>query len=256
MANERRRAIQPAKSDRKWRRLVRLRTGSLLCFLVCLVGSVSMFIAASSRNKSWLDTAAIVLGLGWVGCMGFPFLFQALLMKHIRRTLQSRDVAGLGGWIEVVLGPYGIDGNNRRSQMCQAEARAALLEQLPLLTEETAPLLRPGDRNTLYRALCKQDAELIAVVLHIVPILSDARALPAVQYLADGKGAASIHPELQSEAQSTLTHLQARLALNSSSQGLLRASQPPPTPPQELLIPAHPTNETDPKELLRADIRK
>ena len=252
MANAQRRAIQPAKSDRKWRILALLRNCSLVSFLVNLVGAVSLFAIARSSLGDW----AAALSLCWGGSIGLMFLFQALLMRHIRRSLRIRDVTGLGCWIDLVLGPGAIDADTRRSHACQREARAALLEQLPLLTEETAPLLRPGDRNTLYKALYKQDAELIAVVLRVVPVLSDARALPAVQYLTVGKGAAGTHPELQTEAQSTLTHLQANLALTSSSQGLLRASQPPPTPQAELLLPAHPTNETDPKELLRPDLRK
>jgi hypothetical protein len=269
MANKRRKWMQPSagssvvqahpiRNDRKWRLLARLRNGSLLCFLVTLVGSVSLFLLTSPqfRNpplKGRWDSVAVTLGICWFVSNGLGLLFHSLLVKHVRRTLRRRDVVGLSGWINHILGPSSPDNGTSEAQQCNAEMRTALLEQLPLLTEETTFLLYPGDRNSLYRALYKEDMEMIAVVLQVIPILGDARALRGVQYLADGKGAGAAHPELQADAQATLTRLQARLDPLRRSHGLLRASQPPQLLRQELLLPTQANNQTDPGELLRPD---
>jgi hypothetical protein len=135
MPHEQRTLIRTITTDRKWLRLARLRNGSLIGFLVSLVGTVSLF-AAGSPLKGVLESAALVLGFCWPGSIVCAFLFQALLERQVRRTLESRDVIGMSGWIDLVLGPGGIATNGRRSHQCQAEARGALLEQLPLITAE------------------------------------------------------------------------------------------------------------------------
>jgi hypothetical protein len=123
------------------------------------------------------------------------------------------------------------------------------------LTEETAYLLRADERHALYKSLYGKDEELIRVVLQVVPNLGDAHALPFVRRLAEGKVLAATHTELQIEAQSSLHRLQSNLDLSHGAQGLLRASQHPQAPDEELLIPAHAKSDTEASELMRANIK-
>lgn len=250
--------MTPAESDRSWRRLARLRNrlaGGCLGGLAGALVGVYVLLHATSRSP-WVFPAFYLLTamtVFWVSSGYLALRCQSQLVAYVQQTLCSRDLHSLGCWIDLRFASGSNACNNGESDACRADARKGVLEYLPLLTAETASLLRADDRHTLYRTLYGRDAELIAAVLQAVPILGDTYALRGVQHLADGKGAARTHPELQAQARSVLPRLQASLALISSPQTLLRASQPPQTPPEDLLIPAHATNETDPQELLRAD---
>ena len=255
----RKRALK--ESDQDWRRLARLRNRMAVCFIVGETSSLTLFYlllhTATNAPHFWLVAFALyascLCGLGG-GCLALRC--QSRLVRHVQQTLQSKEIRSLSCWIDLLFSSGAQACNNGEWDHHRAEARAGLLEVLPLLTEETASLLHTDDRRALYRALKGQNKELIAVGLQIVPLLGDAHALPYVQRLADGKEMAGKHPELQAEAQVVLPRLQARIALSSRSAGLLRASQPPREPQAELLLPAHTPNETDPNELLRPENRK
>ncbi|MCW3101081.1 MAG: hypothetical protein JWL77_6699 [Chthonomonadaceae bacterium] len=247
-------------SVRKWRWLVGIRNGLAAIFLTVLAGAAVAFCMAISVAKPVGETLLclvfilLVCSLG-ICIVGLPIQF--LLERQLQRTFQNRDITGLGCWIETLSTLHWSASHPTAQEKSGAGARAALLAQLPLLTEETASLLRPQERLALYKMLPGQDAQLISAALKAIPLLSDAHALPFLQHLAEGKGPAAINPELQAEAAASLTQLQTTLALNRSAQVLLRASsQPSQTPTAELLIPAHGASETDPSQLLRADPQK
>jgi hypothetical protein len=252
----------PEESDQDWRRLARRRNRLVVCFLVgesCGLALLYVLLHITSRSPLvWPVLFALSMSAG--GGLGGGWLalrYQSQLVEHVRQTLQNKQIRSLGCWIDLLFASGAQACNNGEWDQPRAEARAGLRECLPLLTEETAPLLlRAHDRRALYKALKGQNKELIAAVLQIVPLLGDACALPYVERLAAGKGMAGKHSELQAEAQSVLPRLQARLALSSDTAGLLRASQPPPEPQAELLLPATANNETAPGELLRAENRK
>jgi hypothetical protein len=271
MSNDPRKALQSNKirhaprvaspgSVRKWRLLVYIRNGLAALFLAVIGAIVVAFSLSIFALQSLGDTpiclvfVLLLCSLG-ICIVGLPIQF--LLERQLHRTFQDRDITGLGCWIETLSTLHWSASHPTAQERNHAGARAALLAHLPLLTEETASLLRPLERLALYKMLNGQDTQLISAALKAIPLLNDARALPSVQHLAEGKGPAATNPQLQAEAQVSLTRLQATLALNHSAQLLLRASsQPPQTPAAELLIPAHGASETDPSQLLRADIQK
>jgi hypothetical protein len=198
----------------------------------------------------------VALTVVWFSACGALVLFQFRIEKHIQQTLQSRDVTGLSCWLDTLFGVASTKGNPHTAGRCCEEARAAILEQLPHLTEESASLLRSRERLTLFKTLRGEDAEMISVVLLAVAVFADARALPFVRHLSEGKGLAAKNEDLRAEAQASLNRLQAILDLSSGSQALLRASSPPQAPEEQLLHPIQGNSETDPKELLRADVQK
>lgn len=244
----------------KWRRVVRMRKwiaglffGGLACdFLVLLL----MGVFPAMQDQPVVVGAMCALTVCWFSACCVSILFPSLLDTHIQETFQSKDVSHLGCWIYILFSPLSPGGFLHQTKRYHAEARSNLLEQLPLLTEETASLLRNDERHALYKTLYGKDEELIFAVLRVTPILCDARALPFVRHLAEGKGWAATNAELQMEAQSALSRLQAGLALSSGSQGLLRASQPPHASKEELLIPAHANSDTEAQELMRANIQE
>ena len=251
-------SVASAENERQWRRLTLLRNRFVGCFvgsLGCEMFFLYLLLHGPSQSPLILPIAGAMLALTacWVGGGYLALRSQSRLVTHVRQTLRSKDIHSLGFWIDQRFSVGSYACNTGEWDLCREDARTGVLEYLPLLTAETASLLRATDRHTLYRTLYGQDTELIAVVLQVVPVLGDAHALRGVQHLAAGRGAARKHPELQSEAQSILTRLQAGLAINSNPQTLLRSSQPPQAPQEDLLLPAHPSNTTDPSELLRAD---
>jgi hypothetical protein len=186
-----------------------------------------------------------------------PFGSECALRLH-ERLYRHKGITGLSGWIDRRFSRSSATMRPRTEPEeytgIYADARTALLEQLPLLQEETAALLHVDARYALYRSLRGNDKELILVVLRAVPLFGDARALSFLQLLAEGKGSAVGIPEVQEKAQSSLRRLQEFLERANGPQALLRASHAPQAPEEQLLKPVQGISETDPKELLRAGI--
>jgi len=270
MSNERQKAQASSPSPRlplvalpedvaKWRRLVRIRNTILAIWLGALVCNLPVPFALMAYFPSIKYQALglmVAFTVCWSSACAAGIVLQRSLDNHFQQTLKRNDISSLGCWIDTLFSPVSKAAYPQStSKHCEA-ARAGLLEHLPLLTEETASLLRANERQALYKTLYGKDAELIPVVLRAVPILGDARALPFVRHLAEGKGLAAANTQLQAEAQSSLRRLQAHLDLSSGSQGLLRASQQPQLSEDELLIPAHANSDTEARELMRADIQQ
>jgi len=285
MSNERSKTRKPHRSPRlqtatppvaarKWRQLVRIRNGIATLFLVTL-GSAFVTLALIGIFPTWIDAANLedlrsmayllhnpflillvcALGIGTAG-----LCFHVHLENHLKQTFRRNDITDMGCWIETLstlrwTAAYWNSDNIDAVMLITAQARAQLLEHLPRLTADTAPLLNARERYALYKMLHGKDAELIPALLHAIPLLSEARALPFLRHLAEGKGPAAENQPLQAQATAALHQLQANLALQRTSHVLLRASQPPETPTQELLLSTYAHPEIDPTELLRAQNR-
>ena len=270
MSNERKKAQESSQSPRlpvaaltedvaKWRRLVRVRNtiiaiwlGGLACDLIVPFALVAIF----PTMKDLALGLMVAFMVCWVSACVVGLVLQSSLDNHFQQTIKRNDISSLGCWIDTMFSPVSKGAYPRSAGKHYEAARAGLLEHLPLLTEETAYLLRADERHALYKTLYGKDEGLIPVVLRVVPILGDARVLPFVRHLAEGKGLAATNTELQVEAQSSLRRLQSNLDLSRGAQGLLRASQHPQVSDEELLIPAHTKSDTEARELMRADIEQ
>jgi hypothetical protein len=248
----------PSERVKRWRRLVRVRNGIIGVWIGGLATEIVVFplMGVFPAIKYQILYGIGALTVCWFGAACAGLAFNSYLEDHIQRTFRSKDITSLGCWIDVLFSPVSKIAFPQEAKQNYEAARAGLLEQLPLLTEDTAHLLRVDERHALYKTLYGTDAELIPVVLRVLPVFHDARALPFIRHLAEGKGLTVTNTHLQAEAQSSLSRLQANLDLNSGARGLLRASQHPQSPEEELLLPAHANGDTEAGELLRADIQK
>jgi hypothetical protein len=252
------------ETTKKWRRLVRIRNRFFVGWLGGIAVEMVLFpmMGVFPAVKYQILAATGALTVCWFGSCCALLALGSSIEAHIQQTFSRNDQAGLACWIDLLLMPTRADQvaawgypqlmNPPRQQL----ARQAILEQLPRLQEETAHLLSIDERHALYKTLSGFDTEMAFAVLQALPLFGDARALPFVQPLAEGRGVAAGNPELQAAAQSSLDRLQANLALSSGAQGLLRASHRPHPPEEELLKPASAYHATPADELLRADIRK
>ena len=246
----------PPNSVRALRVLVRLR--SVLAW--CCVGGLSaatlmLFLFTVPALKDYVLLPMLAFTVCWIGgSNGMQFvdsrleqyLWSRFRVDHIRRLTYWND--GILSRDKLVSLPWPLAGLRLRERM-------ELLKQLPLLTEDTAYIVCDSERHSLYKMLYGQDAELICAVLRAVPVLGDARALPSLLHLAEGNGLAATNRAVRAEARSSLSRLQAILDLSSGSRGLLRASSAPQTSEEHLLHPVQGKRETDPRELLRADVQ-
>ena len=247
----------PPENDLRWRRMVRARNCLIGFWIGGIVTEVVAFpLISVPAMKDYFLPAMGVLTVTWLGGGCVAMLVQSRLEKHMQQRFQSKDAANLGCCIDILFAPAAVAVHGVSASKFYAEARTAVLEQLPGLTEETVLLVRDSERRVLYSTLKGKDAELIPVVLRAIPIFCDARSLPFIRHLADGKGLAATNADLQSEAQVSLSRLQSVLDLTSGSQGLLRASYAPQLPEEQLLKPVQGNRETDPRELLRPDVQK
>ena len=89
-------------------------------------------------------------------------------------------------------------------------------------------------------------------ILQAFEHIGDSQALPAVTWLAEGKGVAQTDETVQEAAQKCLAHLQAQLSRQQAPYLLLRPSSLADAP-QILLRPVVSAPDSAPNELLRAD---
>lgn len=241
---------------RKWRRLKRIRDWILGCWLGGIATELILFpmMGVFPSVKYQILFTCGVLTVVWFSAALAGCFLSSYINAHMQQTLVERDVANLGCWIDLLFAPINKMAYPQEVKSNENAARPALLEQLPLLTVETACLLRANERYMLYKTLAGNDAELISAVLGVVPLFADARALPFVQHLANGNGMANGNIALQSEAQSSLDRLQVILNHSRGEKALLRASHSPQTPGDALLKPVQEPSDRNAAELMRADL--
>jgi hypothetical protein len=238
--------------------MVRLRNVFLWCWIMGIGTELLLFPLANIFPLVMHHslTAMGALSVCWFGGACAALLVQSRLQKHIQHAFRSHHIASLNYWNDGLLARASTACFPRPVARHFVQARTELLNQLPILTEDKAYLLHSRERRVLYQTLKGKDAELISSVLRAIPVLGDARALPFVRHLAEGNALAAKNAELRTEAQSSLSRLQAILDLSRGSQGLLRASAAPQAPTEQLLHPVQGNHETDPGELLRPEVQK
>lgn len=247
----------PPNSVQILRRLMRLRNVLGWCFAGGLSAAMlTLFLTKVPGLKAYdglLVGSALAFTLCWNGGLYGVQFVQSCLEEHIGRRFRLDHFHRLTYWSNGVLPrgqsvslPWSLAGGRMRE-------RTEFLKQLSLLTEDTAYLLFDRERRALYKILYGHDDALISAVLRAIPVLGDARALPSIRHLAEGNGTAASNMKLRTEARSSLKRLQAVLDIAGGSHGLLRASH---APEEHLLHLIQGSHETDPKELLRADIQQ
>ncbi|MBC7528594.1 MAG: hypothetical protein H7308_13730 [Chthonomonadaceae bacterium] len=131
------------------------------------------------------------------------------------------------------------------------QARNKLLELLPRITEENAPLLTLQGQKDLSSLLASRDWELILLSLGAIENGGTGLHVHAVRALAQGKHLASSDPEIREVATLCLTRIEERLAKSEYSTVLLRPSIVP-SEPETLLRPIATSLPEEPELLLRS----
>lgn len=249
---------------RRWHAIVRTRTVFLVGWLGGIAVEILWFIGTGVMYKGPLPHPAaeiflsVLAGLTvcWFGsCLALLWVGQHL-EDFVGKALARNELSATGCWIDIVFRKPFLSGhhlNNAAGKKRLECARAALLENLRGWPEGREDILSFSERQMLYRALEKNDRDLIAAILSALPCFGDARALPSVRTLAQGKGAAAEDVDLQRAAQVCLERLQAQVARHNSPQTLLRASEVPAAPAQELLHTVEHPEAVPTEQLLRAD---
>lgn len=177
----------PPENDLRWHRMVRARNCLIGFWIGGIVTEVVAFpLISVPAMKDYFLPAMGVLTVTWLGGGCVAMLVQSRLEKHMQQRFQSKDAANLGCCIDILFAPAAVAVHGVSASKFYAEARTAVLEQLPGLTEETVLLVRDSERRVLYSTLKGKDAELIPVVLRAIPIFCDARSLPFIRHLAVG----------------------------------------------------------------------
>ncbi|HZT42838.1 MAG TPA: hypothetical protein VFA07_11790 [Chthonomonadaceae bacterium] len=131
-------------------------------------------------------------------------------------------------------------------------AERALISLLPRLRATDADLLNTDQRHCLYYALSgTRQIWLKIAILKALEQVGDSEAIPYVERLAAGEGAAEWSPEVRQAAIDCLPYLQERTRQESTRQTLLRSADLAGAAAETLLRSAGETQETDPQQLLR-----
>ena len=133
----------------------------------------------------------------------------------------------------------------------QIQAREKLLTILFRLTEDDGALLDDQAQINLVFFVTKQDNELVSVTLGALEEVGNARSLPSVRALSQGKYLAATDPDLQEAATFSLARIEERLERIKRGNELLRPSVVP-LKPETLLRPTLPPTLEEPQVLLRS----
>ena len=249
---------------RRWRRIARTRNLFLVGWLGGITVEILWFIGTGVVYRGPLPHPAseiflsVLVGLTacWFGSCLVLLGVGKQLEDFIGKALAHNDLNATGCWIDLVCRPPFVSGSHSNTEKWKKRregVRVALLENLRRWPEDRIDILSAGERQMLYRALEKNDRELIAAILLALPFFGDARAFPSVRTLAQGKGAAAEDAALQQAAQVCLERLQAHIARRNSPQTLLRASKRPAAPAEELLRTVQNSVSVPAEQLLRAE---
>jgi hypothetical protein len=128
----------------------------------------------------------------------------------------------------------------------------ALIRLLPRLQASDAPLLSPHQRACLNRALQGREVGLILAILKAWEQVGDSKAIPDVQYLAEGRGEGRWYPSVRRAAKECLPALKQSAERQQIGSQLLRASEGDLTSGDALLRPVQAHSPTEsPEQLLR-----
>ncbi len=192
------------------------------------------------------------LTLGLLLLTGF---ISTVIWSETRRRFRRGMVIALSRFEDVTLvGPL-IDLHRGESREAVTEMLTRLL---PRLTASDAALLKESHRNHLYMEL---DLCCGSLVLNIVSERFILAILKALEQVGDKRGLGFVEKvakqgqteRIRNAAQACLPFLQERVEDQQMRTNLLRASHAA-TAPTELLRPADKSTDTEPQQLLRANV--
>lgn len=237
-----------------------------------LLARVSV-IPANRKIRTWLFPILLIVGLfvmtaicGMTGLIdkGWPYLIAILAVPVIvlvaaiainRREL--RDIEGLAKYEDIRAVGGLLEGVSYGNRQIKRSVHRSLEQLLPRLTETDAGLLSTGQREALNMLLYNNSPELAMAALLAIQRVGDGTALPYLTAMAAGKGIPGAlqnrSGEVQEYAQQAAQRIQARIDFQNRANVLLRASQRPDTPSDQLVRPAYNTSQVEAEELLRPD---
>jgi len=197
----------------------------------------------------WMVSVALII----------PFvIFLPLTLTYMAwdafklKRVQADTLDTLGGLGEVSAIPavaeYASKGTVQVGKYSlRNRARASLLKLYPHLTPKHLGTFPAQTVPNLCNALSRGDSAFLLQTLHVLELIGDVRAVPALKQLAEKHESV----EVRETAQRLIYILEAREEGTVQKMSLLRASHAPKEASEHLLRPAHGKPETDVSELLR-----
>jgi hypothetical protein len=207
-------------------RMRRARRRSIPLRVAIVIGVIVLAAALSPVNPGGF------IGITSVAITG-AFAISPRHKRVIEALAKHDDLRAIGPLTDVLV------TDDRHLQSRVAVKLAALL---PRLQASDAHLLAPAQHRILDRYLRSRKHPALAVaILKAYEQVGDARSLPAVERLADGRGRGRHDRRLRAAADACLPYLRARAQAERDAQTLLRpASGPGEADPAVLLRPAEP----------------
>jgi hypothetical protein len=200
-----------------------------------------------------MDVLAVLpLFLALAVFVAFVNLFIVVPIRHSRHQSERRSLALAACEALRTLGdkkaiPALLTASRRWEPEIASASKASFLHLLPLLRAEDTEWLQLPVRHRLEELLASSDPQVVLTVLQAMEFVGTGSAANQVSRL-QSKG---MTPEIRAEAVRIAPILQERWHQERVSSTLLRASQSPSEPQQELLRPASAAQATPPEELLR-----
>ncbi len=241
--------------------------------LEALLARVSL-IPANRKRRTWLVPTLTISGLilmtvicgvmglidnGWffvIGIFTFPLITCVTLIAINRK--ERRDIEALAKYDDIRAVGGLLDGVNFGNRRLKRSVHRSLEQLLPKLAETDADLLSTGQREALNMLIYDKSPELAMAALQAIQRVGDGTALPYLTAMAVGKGIPATlqnrSGEVQEYARQAAERIQARIDFQNRANVLLRASQRPDTPSDQLVRPAYNTSQVEVGELLRPDM--
>ncbi len=170
----------------------------------------------------------------------------ATLHKNATEVLaKQEDVRAVGPLAEAL---------SLQDKNVYAIAAGALIRLLPRMQASDATLLNDDQRACLHRQLKGKNTELIQAILKAFEQVGDSKAIPFVEKLSEGEGAAAKDRRIREAAIVCMPFLQAQAERERAARTLLRAASSPDDPSTLLLRPAQGVTEVDASRLLRPSV--
>ena len=212
-----------------------------LALLSFLIGVLTFFSVTSNFPSS----SGIYLFLSCFASAVFLLFATAPFASRAQRALEGQesrilalaeinDLRAIGALLELMQASKG---------KMRETPRTALLKLLPALRASDFAAMNLAQKRALTGSLNFDDPELALAILKALQQVGDASTIPQVEKIAKGRGDVSRDWQVMEAARNCLPFLQARTENPKDAAQLLRPA-------------AHSANETDARELLRANPEK
>lgn len=223
----------------------KFRAGLLLSVMgVAFVAALVGLDSAGFLETVWPVPAAFALIVGSGICLWT--LAEKREIRTIEALMACQDIRTLGGLLDAV------NSSNRRVRRAIQDT---LLGFLPRLTEEHSALLNTGHHEVLNALLYSNSSALAMEALSALEQVGNGIALPYLTAMAAGKGIPATlrdrQGEVQQRSRQAVEKIRERIERQNRASLLLRASQAPNTPAEQLVRPAQGGPFTKAEELLR-----